>query len=110
MWLIRTNSDGVVTHVDDEKLTPPESPVLHQNYPNPFNPTTTIEYTLPRASSVTLKVYNLLGREVRTLAHGQQAAGSHSVVFEAGELTSTIYFYKLQTDSFSEIRKMLLVR
>jgi hypothetical protein len=110
MWLIRTNGEGVVTHVDDEKLTLPESPELHQNYPNPFNPTTTIEYTLPYASSVTLKVYNLLGREVRTLAHGQQAAGSHSVVFEAGELTSTIYFYKLQTDSFSEIRKMLLVR
>ncbi|MBN1562052.1 T9SS type A sorting domain-containing protein [candidate division KSB1 bacterium] len=81
-----------------------------QNYPNPFNPATTIEYTLPRASYVTLKVYDLLGREVRTLVQEQQSAGAHSVLFEGGELPSNIYFYKLEWDGACEIRKMALLR
>ena len=84
--------------------------VLKQNYPNPFNPATTIEYTLPRASFITLKVYDLLGKEIRTLVQEKRQAGTHSVLFDAWDLPSNIYFYKLQSDNFCEIRKMLLVR
>ncbi|MBN1562053.1 T9SS type A sorting domain-containing protein [candidate division KSB1 bacterium] len=97
-----------VVNVDQKK-----NPVvfsLRQNYPNPFNPSTTIEYILLRASFVRLKVYDLLGREVRILVQEQQAAGAHSVLFEAGELPSNIYFYKLEWDGACEIRKMALLR
>ena len=88
----------------------PQEFLLQQNYPNPFNPSTTIEYTLPRTTFVTLKVYDLLGREIQTMVHEKQSAGAHSVVFEAKELPSTIYFYKLEGDGFCEIRKMMLIK
>ncbi len=93
-----------------EQLRLPDAFVLKQNYPNPFNPTTTIEYTLPQASFVTLTVYDLLGKEIRKLVQEQQPAGTHSVLFRAGNLPSNIYFYKLQAENLCEIRKMLLVR
>ncbi|MBN1562047.1 T9SS type A sorting domain-containing protein [candidate division KSB1 bacterium] len=96
--------------VDAVQENLPHTFLLRQNYPNPFNPATTIEYSLPRASFVTLKVFDLLGREVRTLVHEQQSAAAHSVLFEAGELPSNIYFYKLEWDGACEIRKMALVR
>ena len=88
----------------------PENCSLKQNYPNPFNPTTTIEYTLPRASFVTLTVYDLLGREIHTLVNEPQLPGNHSIVFDALDIPSGVYFYKLQSEHFSETRKMLLVR
>lgn len=83
---------------------------LKQNYPNPFNPSTTIEYTLPRASFVTLTVYDLLGREIRTLVNEPQLPGNHSIVFDASKIPSGVYLYRLQSEHFSETRKMLLVR
>ncbi|PIT89506.1 peptidase S8, partial [Candidatus Kuenenbacteria bacterium CG10_big_fil_rev_8_21_14_0_10_36_11] len=82
----------------------------NQNYPNPFNPTTTISYSLPTASHVTLTVYNLTGQEVATLVDGQKSAGQYEVVFDASILPSGIYFYNLQTDEFNQIRHMQLVR
>ena len=102
--------DDLPTLIESVQQHRPKDFILQQNYPNPFNPSTTIEYTLPRTTFVTLKVYDLLGREVQTLVHEKQSAGAHSVVFEAKELPSTIYFYKLQSENFCEIRKMLLVR
>jgi hypothetical protein len=83
---------------------------LDQNYPNPFNPTTVIGYRLAAGSHVTLKVIDVLGREVATLVSERQSEGSYSVTFQASNLPSGIYFYRLQTGSFTQTRKMILLR
>ncbi|MFA5831878.1 MAG: T9SS type A sorting domain-containing protein [Bacteroidota bacterium] len=83
---------------------------LSQNYPNPFNPTTTIRYSLPSSANVKLSVYDLLGREIATLVNEEQSAGWKEVQWNAKNVSSGIYFYKLQAGSFVETRKMLLVR
>jgi len=83
---------------------------LNQNYPNPFNPVTIIKYELANTSSVKLTVYDLLGREVKTLVNKNQTAGKHQVSFDASDLATGIYVYKLTTTQFSETRKMLLLR
>jgi hypothetical protein len=83
---------------------------LNQNYPNPFNPSTTIRYTLPVAGNVTLKVYNALGQEIATLVNGHQKAQNYEVTFDASNLATGIYIYTLQTDNFSQSKKMLLVK
>jgi len=83
---------------------------LDQNYPNPFNPSTTISYQLPTSGQVTLKVYNILGDEVASLINEEKPAGSYEVKFDASQLSSGIYFYKLQTGSFIETKKMMLLK
>jgi hypothetical protein len=83
---------------------------LAQNYPNPFNPTTTIRYQIPTAETVSLKVYDVLGKEVATLVSGRQEAGNYAVPFNASGLSSGMYFYRLQAGSFVETRKMMLVK
>ena len=83
---------------------------ITQNYPNPFNPTTTIEYALPIASKVTIDVYDILGRRVETLINTEQFAGYHSVICNAGDATSGIYFYKIEAGNFIETKKMLLMK
>ena len=89
---------------------------LEQNYPNPFNPSTTIKYSIPdinesntKSTSVTLRVYDLLGREVATLVNEVQKSGNYEVKFDASELSSGIYFYKLQAGTLNDTRKMLLL-
>jgi hypothetical protein len=84
--------------------------VLNQNYPNPFNPSTTISFTLPKAGNVSLKVYNALGQKVATLVNGYQRAQNYEVTFDAANLASGVYIYTLQTDNFSQSKKMLLVK
>jgi hypothetical protein len=88
----------------------PKAFALSQNYPNPFNPSTKIEFSLPNASSVDLKVFNVLGQEVATLAHGLFTAGSHAVTFDASRLSTGVYLYKLTAGSFVSTKKMLLVK
>ena len=83
---------------------------LFQNYPNPFNPTTTIVYDLPTESVVGLKVYNLLGQVVATLADGKQNAGRHTVTFDASRFTSGVYFYQITAGNFVSVKKMVLVK
>jgi hypothetical protein len=83
---------------------------LYDNYPNPFNPTTTIEYSIPRSSEVTLKVYDLLGREVNVLVDGRQNAGLHKVVFNAGNLASGVYIYKIEAEKFADNKKFILIK
>ena len=84
--------------------------MLEQNFPNPFNPTTTINYTLNQSGIVTLKVYNILGQEVRTLVNGFQNAGSYHTMFNAQGLSSGIYFYRLQSQNSIHTRKMILLQ
>jgi hypothetical protein len=83
---------------------------LEQNYPNPFNPTTTIAYQIPKQSSVTLKVYDLLGKEVATLVHETKTAGSYKAVFNGARLSSGIYFYKLTAGTYASVKKLMLVK
>jgi hypothetical protein len=83
---------------------------LGQNYPNPFNPTTTINYSLPKASSAQLIVYNLLGQKVATLVNEHQAAGNHTVQFDAKKLATGVYFYRLEAGSYVACKKMLLLK
>ncbi|HTY58526.1 MAG TPA: alpha-amylase family glycosyl hydrolase [Bacteroidota bacterium] len=83
---------------------------LEQNYPNPFNPATTITYEIRTAGEVTLKVYDLLGREVATLANGYQSAGTYTASFDASRLSSGVYFYRLQSGSFVNTKKMVLAK
>lgn len=83
---------------------------LEQNHPNPFNPSTAISFSLPRAGFVTLKIYNLLGEEIATLTNEQCAAGEHRVQWQAQDLPSGVYVYRLQAQGFSQSRKLVLLR
>jgi hypothetical protein len=107
--------DGNITAFEPISLTVKFTPTatgfeLAPNYPNPFNPTTTIRYQIPQAGLVSLKVYDILGKEVATLVNQRQEAGSYRVSFNAAQLSSGVYFYRIQTAGFVETRKMLLVK
>jgi hypothetical protein len=99
-----------MTDVADSYDNLPGSFSLRQNYPNPFNPATTIEFTLPAAENVTLKVFDMLGRQVATLVDGVREAGSHRVVFEPLALPSGSYFYELRAGTFREVQRMMLLK
>lgn len=88
----------------------PVSFALSQNYPNPFNPTTVIKYQIPKESFVTIKVYDILGRELNTLVNEQKSTGSYEVSFNASSLTSGVYFYKITAGSYTSIKKMVLLK
>jgi hypothetical protein len=108
----RTDADfGAVTGIENVPGgDKPARYALEQNYPNPFNPTTVIEFRLPAAGNVSLKVYNVLGQVVQTLAEGMHPAGSYSVRFDGQSLSSGVYFYRLQTGSFVQVHKMMLLK
>jgi arabinoxylan arabinofuranohydrolase len=88
----------------------PEKMQLYRNYPNPFNPTTTIKYGLPEESQISLKIYDLLGREVTTLVEDKKMPGNYSITFDGCHLSSGIYFVQLKSDNFIETKKMLLLK
>jgi hypothetical protein len=88
----------------------PESFSLTQNYPNPFNPSTTIKFTLPQRSNVRLVLINMLGQVVKEITNNNYSAGSHQVTMDASRLASGIYFYKLQAGSFSDTKKLVLLK
>ena len=83
---------------------------LNQNFPNPFNPSTTIKFTTPEAGNVSLKVYNLLGQQVRNLVSGFMEAGTHSINFNAVGLQSGLYFYRLESAGLNQVKKMTLLK
>ena len=112
---------GTIYIADNMRVTPlttgviPESELakmftLKQNYPNPFNPSTTISYQIPTQSHVTLKVFDLLGKEVATLVNGIEQPGNKSVVWDASNYPSGVYFYKLVTSNYEATKKMILVK
>ncbi len=100
--------DSTSTVVNDEnKIFKFE---FSQNYPNPFNPNTTIKYTIPSAGLITIKVFDVLGKEVATLVNAEKPARNYEIEFNAANLTSGIYFYQLKAGSFVETKKMILLR
>ena len=101
--------DIVVVSVDNPADLPTDYS-LSQNYPNPFNPTTKIQYSLTATTNVKLSVYNIMGQEVMQLVNEDQTAGKYIVDFDAQNLQSGVYFYRLQTGKFVETKKMLLLK
>jgi hypothetical protein len=100
---------NTITNVEDEFNPDPEYR-LNQNYPNPFNPTTTISYSIPMTSNVSLKIFNVVGREVASLVNESKSAGSYSINFNASGLSSGVYFYQLTTANFTATKKFILVK
>ena len=107
---------NIVTDIPDYNNSPSlRHLMLLQNYPNPFNPTTTISYTIPKACLVTLKVYDVLGKEVATLVKEEKPAGNYKVEFDArsyggSNLPSGVYFYRLQVENFIDVKKFILLK
>lgn len=97
-----------VTDIEDESTI--STFQLAQNYPNPFNPTTTIAFQIKEAGYATLKVYNLIGKEVATLVNEEKQVGKFEVKFDASNLSSGIYYYRLQSGNFTETKKMILLQ
>ena len=101
---------GLVTAVENEHPMTATSFRLHQNYPNPFNPSTTIDFYLPSRSFTTLKIFDLLGRDVATLANGELPEGAYTFRWDASTLPSGTYFYVLSSDGMKETKRMLLLK
>jgi hypothetical protein len=110
--LKQIDSDGTFEYseVIDVEVNIPVSFMLSQNYPNPFNPETKIDYTMPQKQQVNLRIYSALGEMVKELVNEQQEAGSYSVTFDASNLPSGAYIYRLQTSEFVKNMKMLLIK
>ena len=96
--------------VTDGTSKVPVSYKLDQNYPNPFNPSTTINFSIPKESIVSLKIYNILGQEVKTLVSENKAPGNYNVRFNASELSSGVYFYSLRAGNYYQVKKMMLLK
>ncbi len=101
---------GNLTGVMNEPVNIPKVFQLKQNHPNPFNPSTKISFSLPKNSLVTLKVYNVAGKEVATIVEGMKNSGEHTLEFNGANLSSGVYFYRLTTNEYIETKKMLLVK
>ena len=101
---------NIITGIENQQKIILNDFCLSQNYPNPFNSTTKIGYSIPKTSFVTLKVYDILGREVAALVNGEKPAGNYEVEFNGNGLSSGIYFYKIQAGNFSSVKKMILVK
>jgi hypothetical protein len=108
-WCITIHYDLLIGN-ENQQTSTPSTYSLNQNYPNPFNPTTSISFALPRAEDVKLVVYDILGREVATLVNEFKQAGIYDVPFNASSLSSGVYFYRIETKSFTQTKKMLLVK
>ena len=105
-----TNGGGVTSIKTEQKNVLPSNFELFQNYPNPFNPSTTIRYSIPKQSNVTIKIYNILGKEIETLVNKDKPAGTYQVQFNASSLTSGVYFYRITTGTFTQVNKMILLK
>ncbi|MBK8944154.1 MAG: T9SS type A sorting domain-containing protein [Ignavibacteriae bacterium] len=121
--LLLKSKDSILTSVDEKKSVP-QNLILHQNYPNPFNPITNIEYSIPTnmksemsdivsdfsLSKISLKIYDILGREIKTLVNEIQKPGNYKIQFDGSNLSSGVYYYRIKYDSFLQTRKMLLLK
>ncbi|MBV6478851.1 MAG: hypothetical protein HGGPFJEG_01608 [Ignavibacteria bacterium] len=101
---------NLITGMESNTVSIPQVYSLSQNYPNPFNPETKIKYSLPKQSVVKIKIYDMLGKEVMTLVNGQLNAGSYEATFSGVNLSSGVYFYKMETPEFTDIKRMVLIK
>lgn len=108
--IIRYRDSSLVVGINVNNGSTPTEYKLEQNFPNPFNPTTTINYALPKASVVTIKVYDMLGNEIMDLVNEQKPAGNHSATVDASGLASGVYFYTIKAGDFAASKKMTLVK
>jgi hypothetical protein len=106
---IQSQSNSV-TNVNENNSETVTKYSLSQNYPNPFNPSTTIRFTLPKHSFVSLKVYNIIGQQVANLVNGNMEAGTYNINFDASNLPSGVYLYRIRANNFTQVHKMLLVK
>ncbi len=107
-WGLRFN--GAITGIEPVSNTIPGTYALYQNYPNPFNPVTTIKFDIAKASNVKMVIYDILGREVKTLINEFQNPGSYEMKFDASNIASGTYFYRIEAGDFVEIKKMVLIK
>ncbi len=110
VYLISLNKVNNVTSVKNNLINIPNEFLLSQNYPNPFNPTTTINYSVSKESFVSIIVYDALGREITTLVNDEMPAGNYKTIFNGSHLASGIYFYRMVSGNFSEVKKLLLLK
>ena len=103
-------AQAILVNVKTEDPVISDDFTVHQNYPNPFNPTTIISFDLPVHSHVSLSVYNTAGQQVADLVNDFRSAGSYTVQWDASAMGAGIYFYKLKTDSYTEIRRAILIK
>jgi hypothetical protein len=101
---------NIITSIESISNFLPKEFRLEQNYPNPFNPQTTIAFALPMSSFVTLKLFDIRGREVASLVDEELQPGEHKVVFDANGLSSGVYFFRIQTVGFVMTRKLMLLK
>ena len=99
-----------LTGIKNEQSIIPAVWKLEQNYPNPFNPSTTIKYQVLKTGNVSLKIYDILGREVKSLLNEEKQPGTYSVIFDARNLASGIYLYRIQAGSFVDTKKLILLK
>ena len=112
-WLIDYVDTVQTTLAVSNELVSEDIPtgfVLHNNYPNPFNPSTNFQFTVPAASQVSVKVYDITGRLVQTVKEGFMPAGTHTLTFNASNLATGMYFYELRSGNFREVKKMTLIK
>jgi len=108
--ILVVHSAGALTSVSDADAFVPVGIVLYQNYPNPFNPSTHIPFTVRGSGFVSLKVYDILGREVRTLVNDYLRSGNYEVTWDATGMSSGVYFFRLDAGGSSTTKRMLLAR
>jgi hypothetical protein len=109
-WFPTSKSQWLLTDVEPVNKTVPTAFTLQQNYPNPFNPTTTFEYSITKNSHVVLEVFNVLGQSVARLVDGQLNAGTYRISFDASQLSSGVYLYRLKADNLVQTKKMVLMK
>ena len=107
-WLVASHQTGL-TNVENKQLVPKQFN-LEQNYPNPFNPSTVISFTVAKSEAVNISIFNIIGQKIATLINKEYTPGSYSVQFNAGNLPSGIYFYRLSTNDYVSIKKMILMK
>ena len=108
--MIMKGTDIFTTGIQNEGNIIPDKYFLNQNYPNPFNPTTKISFALPKAGQVTIKVFDVLGKEIETLVNESLKPGTYEAAFDGSNYPSGVYFYRLTSDGFVETKRMVLIK